>query len=331
MLLEQLKNYKIGHLIILPLFAIALWANTFYDLLTGELVKYGTFHLPLFRLLIQPFRDPSLLVYASILALLFIITQAFYVNSLVNRYKLFEERTFMPAYIFILLLSLYLDMQKLHPALLANFFLLFSINHLLASIKNRHTLHNIFYASLLIAIGSLFYLQTMIFLLLVWITIVFLKRSSFREFLISIFAAALPYILEWAFYFIKNGDAKELKVDILLGAGFIQETIYELDVIYYIAFGFILFIGLIAIFRMLASLRFKINETRDQLMVFFFMLLIAIGSYFTSIFTLEMITFAAVALSIIISDYFYNIKGGWLSESIIYAILLLLIFVQVVN
>lgn len=330
MLLEHLKSYKLGHVISIPLFGLALWVSTFYDNISGASIDYGTFHMPFFSQFIDFFLKPIPTIFASIIALVFIILQAFQVSYLANKYSLFNIRSFMPGYLYIVLVSLYIGLQKLHPALMANFFLLAALDHLFASIKTSRSLRNVFYASLLISIGGLFYLKSVIFIMIVWITLLFLKRTSLREFLVSVLSAALPFIVVWAFYYIKNGNAKEFKVTLSL-VGFIKETVYDLDLIYYIAFGFIALLTFIALVRLLANIRFKITAIRNQFMVLIFIFLLDIVAYFTGPFSLEMITFAAVALSIIISDYFIEIKKGWLPESMLYIMLVVIIFTQIIK
>ena len=321
MLLERLKSNNLVHLIIIPVLGILLWARTFYLNYDGVELDLGTFHMPMYAFLINYLEANTFNLVISVIALLLIIAETFIVVDLANRYNFYERNNFLPGYIFIILASSYIGLQKLHPAIIANIFILIALEHLFRSIKVENSLKSSFYAALFISISSLFYIKAVVFILVCWLVIVFIRKLTFRDFIVSVFGFALPYFLSWAYFYLQNAG-KEFTVTLGL-TGVIKNMDYSLDLMYYIFFGFLALLILFASIHMLKNIRFKNIEVGNYFWALFFFFIVTLISYFLRPFSLEFIVIGAIPVAYLITEYLLHLKKSWVGDIILLALLVL--------
>ena len=66
----------------------------------------------------------------QLVAMVIIVVSAVLLNSTINREEFFEKHTFLPAYTYVVVMSVFSDYQLLHPIILSNFFMVLAIRRL---------------------------------------------------------------------------------------------------------------------------------------------------------------------------------------------------------
>ncbi|RYD72844.1 MAG: hypothetical protein EOP53_21215 [Sphingobacteriales bacterium] len=129
--------------------------------------------------------------YLQIADVVLIYLQAIFLNLTLTSNNVFE-RTYIPAFIFITLAGLFGAWQAADLQTVAQLFLLVSIFNLFQLTGKEISRENIFYTSLFLSIGSLFYFPVTLFLLIILVVLV-VRLYNFFEVLLLLVGFVLPY------------------------------------------------------------------------------------------------------------------------------------------
>jgi hypothetical protein len=129
------------------------------------------------------------------LALLLVLGQAILLNETVNQYRMVRDMTYVPAICYVLLASGSPELSQLSAPLLANTFLLLALRSLFASHRRKEAMEQLFNVGFWIAIASLFYFSTWMFLLLALLALGFLRKTDLRESLVLFSGFLTVYLL----------------------------------------------------------------------------------------------------------------------------------------
>ncbi|HEY0741483.1 MAG TPA: hypothetical protein VGD40_08475 [Chryseosolibacter sp.] len=165
-----------------------------------------------------------------IVAFILIFLQAAYLGIMFITRKVFNENTYIPSFLFVLLFFVSFDTLALTGDLIGFSFLLLALNNLFKEIEFRVQYdETIFNLGLFISIASLFSFAFSIYILWVMIVLVFFTRSTPRKFLLLLFGFLLPHLLVmsisylndslgkmWEYYYLANLTFKR---DVLMSAG----------------------------------------------------------------------------------------------------------------
>ena len=141
-----------------------------------------------------------------VIASLLILFNSIFLNSMFIRNSSFEESSFLPAAIFVILMSGSKSFYFLSPALLGSSFLLVSLNYLFHHIKYRGTEENILNTGFTIGIACLFYYPYFWLYFLVLIIYLFYSSTISRRYFLMTWGFVLPVLIVWlVFYFNGTG------------------------------------------------------------------------------------------------------------------------------
>jgi hypothetical protein len=294
--------------------------------------------MPLYTLFYDFFHYFRLEIISRILAFLLMIFQAFYLVKLNLKHSIIEERTYLPAIFFIILSSSFIPIQRLHPIFLSNIFLLFTLDCIFSSQKKESAITDYFNASLLISIGSLFYLNLFFYIFLVWGSLLIIRPFRWREWVITLIGLLLPYILTECFYYLFQNDLKGFGYTIALNLLFDNfpkffnfSYIYS-NLCYYIFYGFITLLIIFASRFLLIDYKYRKVTSRNCLIVNLWLFVITtVIFYLIPSASLELLLVYAIPVSFIISNYLISSKKIWISDIIMLIIFGLLIYIQVIN
>src|SRR6056297_2901039 len=155
MFYKLFKSYHPILVIIIPLAGISLWINSFIDAPDYTYFQFDCHQMPLYRLILSWFGNNILTT--SIVSLSLIIIIGFLLVRLSTKYILLKERTYLPAFLYVVMVSGLPALQRINPAIIASLFLVFAIEKILDSYRKRGISYNYFEASFIISLGSLFY------------------------------------------------------------------------------------------------------------------------------------------------------------------------------
>ncbi len=318
MLLRILKyNTTTGYLLI-PLLAILAWLPS---LMADSYQQMAFDYIPMpgYKLLANYLPHHSLL--SKILALIMVTAAGFYLIRINNKYLLLQERTLLPAYFFVLIVSSLSPLHRFHPALVAMLFLVPAIEKLLDSYKAERLSYKYFEASFLIGLGSLFYFNIIWYVILVWLALLILRPVIWREWAFSILGAATPWFFLVAGDLLINENASWSTA--LVTANFAMRDVYDFmhlpEIIY---FGFLLLVVLFASRRMAGSMGAMKVIRRKIFLLFFWIFALGVTAYMLlNTANIEMVVPTTLPVAFLLSHYLLSKRKGLWPNMILWLIL----------
>lgn len=306
----------------LILAAVVLWADRlfFSKSLPQEILQPAPFYEWLMALL-NPFA-----LLPVIIGLILIVIQAFIIQSLVVNNSLLSKPSWLPALLYIVLMSSDPALLSLNPVLISNLFLLWAMARMLNSFVEEKVLHEVFNAGLLVAIASLFYFPASIFL--IWVFLVLIEFFLFN--LKGVIAAMLGFITPFFFlltgYFLfdsLNEDLSEkyLQREFLL----VFQQPFELFPVILISFigllSLVAFIHLLLIYS--ADKPVRIRKRFRVIFTFFIIAVISVLGV-TECFHVHH-GLLMMPLTIALSVLLMEMKRKWMAEVMLYLLLAIVV------
>lgn len=266
-----------------------------------------------------------------ITALLLIFFQASFFAILLISNKAYNENTYLPALIFGVLGLFSFDMLALSPELLASTILLFGLNNLFKDIEFREQRDEvIFNLGIYLGLASLFLFSCFVFLPGTLIILSVFTRMNLRKALLLIFSFALPHLMIFSFFFLKNNES--YLINYFYAPNFTFHTEAFLSV------GSLLWLTAIPVIYLLFSIVMLNREahfTKYQSQLLQVMLLWLIIAFFHLVITRERTPhsfyFFLPPLTYFINHYLLLIRRKWLAESMLLLLLIAVISISLMS
>ena len=328
MFLKLFKGAQPAHVVFVPFFAVLLWLKNLL-MLQPDVMVFEPNPMPLYAISTSWLGDYVLI--SRLLTLILLIITAYWLSRLNTKFIIIGSRTYLPTFLFLIIVSAYLPLQQMNPALFACFFLVYSLEIMFETFKKEGLALKFFQAAFLVSLASLFYARSAYLMMVVWAGLGILRPFRWREWFFTLIGFIVPYIFLFSYYFLSDQDLYEKRV-IIMG-NYLPDhhtgTYHENFMIFY---GFLLLLLIAASFRMLQvnqGLKIYIRKFyRLNFWVFIFTLLVWLTLYGRSV---EFIYFLAVPVSYILTQYLFNLRSRIIGEIIIGVLLslfgMILIFI----
>jgi hypothetical protein len=244
------------------------------------------------------------------------------------RDQLLQQRSLMPAVFFILFTAALPAARQVSPALISSLFYILCFVILFEVQDKKPDTLSIFVASLILVLGSMFCLKLIWFVPLIWISLWTMRQVTWRELFYPVVAYLLLALLlfTWFWGVRENGAGfVELLNESLTFTGSFEP--YHFSV--YLFYGFILLLVLIASIYM--ANRFGTMKTMAQKIyqVMFYMFLAGIlFFFFIARFDPTRLVYIALPVAFVLSNYFHRKKSPWIHELVLWILLGLGVYVQ---
>ena len=188
------SNYNF---LIAVLFAIGilLWIGAFVNPIQ---IKYVNEITPFYIILINWVSNRFVQV---LIAFLLVLFQSVFLNTMVSNNSIIQQKTFLPALIYLLLMSSFPGFQSLNPVIIANLFFIFILYNLIKVYDQPEDYERIFRIGFLTAVSSMFYFPAIYFLIVIWYGFLILRLFDWRGWIISLLGFITPYLFLMVYYF----------------------------------------------------------------------------------------------------------------------------------
>ncbi|MFT4644664.1 MAG: hypothetical protein ACI8ZX_001070 [Planctomycetota bacterium] len=329
----MLKLFK-SHLAFIPVLIIisfmillridVLLSDYSTNLWQGELAPFSLFVNNIFGAEILANR-----IFNLLLSSMLVFLQASVIISIFEEYKNNDLKSFLPAWVFVLLMHLNPDLLFLSPQLISFTFILLAFRKLIVFVENSYKRKAVFDIALFIGIASMFWLPSSIFLLFVFFFLNKKLKLDLRVFLSLIFTVMIPLFYVLSYYIIS--DQWSLVSTVFNSIGINK-------------FQFNLFIpsqqlsGVVVFLLALGSIYFSFNFVAKQLMnikelftlIGFFIFNVLIVYLFQNDNHISLVVFLFFPVAILLSVLFNRIKRNIVAE-FIHLVLLLTIIINFMN
>ena len=202
------------------------------------------------------------------LVLLFIISYMLIRISV--RYVLLEFRSLMPAFFFILFSMALPSTQQVNPALVGSIFYLFCFAILFDVHDKRPDTFSVFSASIVLVLGSMFYLKLIWFVPLIWISLSTMRSVTWRELFYPVVAYLLLGLFLFTWYWAVLNDSARFVT--LIGENLAFNGSFESNHFsVYIFYGYFLLMVLVASVYMVNRFQARKTVIQNIYQVMFYM------------------------------------------------------------
>jgi hypothetical protein len=147
----------------------------------------------------------SVMVY-KLLAILVVIFQIVYINTLYIKYKSFEENTYIPALVMVILFHLSFDMITLSPALMGSTFIVLALGQLFSqTVLQKEGSDSILLVGIFGGIAACFHFPLVTFLPFLLVAGIVVSGFSFRQLILAFVSYLLPLTFCAVYYFWFDG------------------------------------------------------------------------------------------------------------------------------
>jgi len=199
-LIDYLRQRGPFHYILLFVLTFVLNGSLFFELPNNNIPTESLISDSFSRFIEQ--LSPFWYKLISLLSIYFI---AIFVNFIFSRFKLIDEINLFPAFIFLILISMFPGIGLFSPAILSFAIMLLVIYNLLLLFDMERAVQHLFFTSFYLSIASVLFFPVAVYFIFILIAYPILKRPQWRELLISIIGMIIPlhFILFYQ-YWINN-------------------------------------------------------------------------------------------------------------------------------
>jgi hypothetical protein len=311
MFLKLLQGSRPVQFILLLVFAVLFWLK-YFILAQPVPMSFEGSPMPLYQLVSRLLEGQEFLSKALALALL--VINALLLSWLNMRFILLKSRTYLPSFIFLLVVSSYLPLQRLNPAVFAGIFMLFGIKAIFGTFKKEGLAYEYFLASFLVATGSLFYARGAYLMLIIWIGLSLFRNIRWREWIFTIIGFLLPYMFLFSWYYITGQELIPRWQEMIMN--FLPDHDFGYFNKYYILFyAYLGLLILLASQKMISNYQVLKIYVRKFYMLNFWIFAVTLIVYF-SLYSrsVELVYFSGFAIAYILSYYFFNQRSKFTGE-----------------
>lgn len=320
MLLRFFKSNNIGLILFLPLLAIFLWSDIFFK----NKVNFVPlpYSMPAYAFVMRYLTN---VIVSGIFALFLVILQAFYLVYINKVYNFISQRTYLTSLLFVLIASAFLNLHYLHPAIIANTFVLFTIVEIFSSYLKPNIKKNMFNAGFFIAIAGLFYINANFLIVFIFMSLLVLRSFNWKEWVAIIVGFITPYIITlFIYYYTDNWTNLSMTFNAIINH---SSSKFSWPLSYYVFTAVLFFTGLIAIYKLSSTYSNNKVSTRNYFSLFTILLVIISLIFLISPFaSIELIVISAIPLSYLIANYYLSKANSWVQEISFTLLLIAFIF-----
>lgn len=327
MLLRFFRTNGAQIIILIPLIGIILWLGPFLNASKTPLLS-DQMRLPLYESLFGFMLDMDLI--QKIAAFILVLSIAFLLVRLNARFIIINNRTYLPALIYILLISGIPDIQRFNPALVATFMILFIFEKVLDSYRYERLFYGFFTAAFVLGVGSLIYPFLVYFMATLWAGLILLRKFSWREWVYTILGFILPFLFAFSYYYIFL-DQPALIFEQYVS--FYQHSFdfrgYSIQV--YVFLGIVAFLVLIASQFMMQAYSSRKILSRRAYSLFLWLFINALALFLLiEPASVELMYIAAIPLAFLLANYWVFVKAVFWGNLFLMILMASVIFNQVV-
>ncbi len=325
MFLKLFKSNRLIAVFVLLIITLAAWLPGFSN---SSIYTFSFDHFP--GPLYKPIRifATSNLLFSRIIAFSLYLILGFLLVRLNAKYFFIQVRTQLPAVIYLLIISGFVILQRFNPVIISSLLLIYVFNRLFETFKLEGLAYQYFDISFLISLSSLLYLNSILFMVFIWLGLILFRQFNWREWSFTLIGLLLPYLFIYVYYFVFNidfGSFVAVLKNSLMTPYSIAEKINEIKI-------FMIVLGIIFVISSLFMIQtFDTKKTHARkFFLYFFWVFILTGLLFIFVpsFCMEALLIVAIPIAFLISHFFAFVKVNFITR-LLFTLLILAVFYTV--
>jgi len=248
-----------------------------------------------------------------LLSMVLLFTQALGINRIVNRFHLLPRNSFLPAMSYLLITTFFKQWNIFSAALLVNSLMLWALPLMISLYSRDSARDTIFNIGMITGIAALVYFPAIIFLLLIWTTLVITRPFRPAEWVIAVLGLVCPFYFLSAFLFLTG------RLNVLLKIPFAGLSYPRLPQEYLAlaSMALILLLFAYSLYRLQQQYYKMLIQVRKAWTILLAYILVAIiASFINKAFSINMWIMSMVPFAIFTANAFWNMKRKLLADII---------------
>lgn len=327
MLLREFKRTGPTTIFLIVVLLLFMWTGPVLSMKKRFALYFDIDSMPLYELVSSLTGTHP--VAGIIFSVLLVSAMAFLMVNLNTSLFFINERTFLPALLYILTGGLFPQYQLMNPAIFGALFLMLAIKRIMESYRIQGTAYNFFDAGLLIGTGTLFYANLVWFGILTIAGISLLRTWDLKEIVLSLLGLVTPFILAMGLYYVTGDHPHDFiyLFDYNLFGRHSEYAFNPLIVIAILTTGALSFLAAAHLFMNIGSKKIQSRKT-FSLLLWVLIISVVIFLVIPSV-SVEIIWIAAIPVSYFLTHYFIFLKRKLIPEIFFTLFFGLILFLQV--
>ena len=329
MLSNILKSNQPFVIVLIILSGTLLWFYSFIDPLAIT-IPSDSINMPFYEFIAGNIQYNSFL--SLLITFLLVLLQAFLLVQFNKKHILINYRTYLPAFFYVIISSSFIQLHRMNPVIIGGIFIFIAINFLFSTYRTEYALDRLYLAGFFVSIASLFWGPLAIFVLIIWISLSILRPFIGREWIVSLLGFLTPYLFVFVYYFVFLEERELVRlIDHFIANFSLIKTFYSLHFSYYIFYGFLVLIIIVASYTIVSNYQKKKIKTRKYFEINWWLFFITLGLFiiFKNV-TYEIIYLMSIPISFLLTNYFYATKKSWYLNGILLILIGSLVYIQII-
>jgi hypothetical protein len=294
------------------------------------LFSFDEVKMPLYELVFGWLADNHFL--RIFIPFLLVLIQAVFILKINREFIIIQRQNYLPTLIFVLITSTFIALQRINPSIFANLFIVLMLEQVFACYRKRYVLNRLFLAGLFVGIAALFYPFSIIYLVIIWISLFLLRTIDLREWFVPILGVIFPFLFLFGTYYIHGDLSIAGLMDTMKSSIFNKVSITHFHIsyilFYSVVFLFVLF-GSFSIIKRFPGRKIYIRKFFEILWWMFVaptLMLILMNQVYA-----EILYFIAIPTTFLISDYVNSMKNWFMGNLLFLLLFGFLVYIWVVQ
>jgi len=310
MIIRYFKKGYHTQLVVYIVTIIVLWSDAFWD---PHAIIHKDFDFPVYNAVVSALINiPAF--YHVFIAFILVIIESLLLNYTLTSNNIIPRNNFLAALIYSCLMSYSPELLTIYPVLIANLFIILATKTMLELYNKDDPFPEIFNAGLMISLATLFYFPSIIFVFLIWASLLIFRIITVRVIFISITGFIIPFVFV-AFYYFWIDQSSVFVNKFMHEYTQISSIRLSSNYLYY-AFGtLIIFLTIISFIRISSLTTERIISVRKRLLIALYFIVFAAITYLYAGQNIEIhSTLLFVPLTILVTYYFDSLRNRFWPE-----------------
>ncbi len=249
----------------------------------------------------------------QIFSILLVIYQAGVFNNIMLNNKAYNQNTYVPAFIYIIVMNSFFDFMTLSPVLMSMTFNLLAMNHLFKRMDNTTRDELFTVIGIYFGLATLFFLPSILFFLVTIFSLIIYTGSIVRRMLLMIYGFGMVLVLCSLYFYWYDGA--------LFYHQFFYASLFSVSATDYLSFGALMValiipiaVFLFSMVKMVQDGRYINYQVKIQYVMFFFILAGVISLFMVKEFSTFQLIIFMPSLAFFITHYILTIRHWIIAE-----------------
>lgn len=318
MIFNLIKSRQPINYFLFPLIVIALWVPAF---LSAPPHQFSNL-MPFYELLMQFIGDGT--TFSLAVGIFLVVIEGFLLNYIIDLHKILPERNNLVAFFYVIFCSIHTAFLYPNPVIVANLFLILALGQLLMIYNQKNVLKEVFNASLLIGVASLFYFPSLFLVVLIWSACLTIRPFEWRNYIVSLFGPILIGLWLATYYYLNDQIP-----NLVLKYSEFNNYSYGLTIsgFSFVVLALLLILAIVAFSSLLRGLSKNTVRVKNLLrIIVVYFLLSVVSFFFTTNDYFSTYSLVLVSFAVYTANYFDYLKRYWVGNVIIILLLLIVLY-----